>query len=126
MKVRLVRFVIALFLLSFANSGFAQQIKARYINESGTTIKLQITIGSPAPQNIIIEQYIPPGTKIISTSPAAKKKSQKNGVVKWLLKGLSPGKRVISMKLSPPLSRKAHGKLRYRDPQNGNLVEKSF
>lgn len=126
MNIRQLHLILILFAPFFATSALGQQINAKYISASGSQIKLQLTIKNPAPQNVIIEQYVPVGTRVVSTNPRAKQTNLKNGVVKWLLKGLKPGKRVVSMKVSPPLSSNAKGKLTYRHPRNGTLVEKTF
>lgn len=123
-----IRFLLLLFILvTFpAASVHAQQIDAKYLSGSGSQIKLRLTISAPAPQNVIIEQYVPSGTKIVSANPPIKKQNPKNGVVKWLLKGLRPGTRIVSMTVSPPLKQAPDGKLTYRHPKSGNLIEESF
>ncbi len=98
----------------------AEPATGRYISVSGDTIKLQLTIASPAPQNLILEQYVPPGTQILSTSPKARKINSKSGVVKWLFKGVSPGVTIVTMQVSPASATQAvNGILRYRLPGGG-------
>jgi hypothetical protein len=98
----------------------AEAVTGRYLAASGNTIKLQLKIASPAPQNLILEQYVPPGTQILNTSPKARKINSRSGVVKWLFKGVSPGVTVITMQVSPAAATKAvNGMLRYRLPGGG-------
>lgn len=122
----IMRLVPILLIPLFASAASGQEVKAKYISSSGSQIKIQLTIRQPAPQNIIIEQYLPAGTKVVSSTPKAKQRNSSSGVVKWLLKGLKPGKRVIVMKVAPPLSDKASGRLTYRNPGDGRLIEKRF
>lgn len=82
--------LVALLLLPV--TGIAQEsVSARYLGVSGDTVRLRLTIGSPAPQSLILEQYLPPGAKAVATSPSARQAGN-SGVVKWLFKGVSPGK----------------------------------
>lgn len=98
-------------------------VAGRYLQSSGNTIRLELTIRPPAPQNLILQQQIPPGTQVLSTSPKASKIGQRDGVVKWLFKGVSPGKLEVVMKLRPAVPTGAvHGSFRYRMP-NGVMQE---
>lgn len=99
-------------------------VSARYLGISGDTVRLRLVISSPAPQNLILEQYLPPGTRILSASPAAKQVNSSSGVAKWLFKGVSPGKIDVTMRVSPAdAAREVSGTLRYRMPGGGGMNE---
>ena len=122
-----VMYLLPVLLVSMLTStAWGQEVSAAYISATGPQITLQLTVKKPAPQNIIVEQYLPPGTKVLSTTPKAKQAGARNGAVKWLLRGIKPGKLVVAMKVSPPLSTKPQGKLTYRNPKDGSLMERSF
>lgn len=116
-----IQLVIAL--LFHADKVYANPVRGQYLNTSGGTVLLQLHIASPAPQNLILEQYIPPGTTVLSTSPRARKVNSQSGVVKWLFKQISTGTINVSMKVSPnESSRAVNGTLRYR-AKGGQMVE---
>ncbi len=100
--------------LSLAAEG---EITARYSQPRGTKIKWSITIPNPPPTAVIVIQMIPPGTDIVSASPAYSSYDKKTGTVKWLLSGVHPGKVVMSMQLSRPIRKKGeiHGKIIFQD-----------
>jgi hypothetical protein len=103
-----------------ATASGAEPAKGHYLAPSGNTIKLQLNIASPAPQNLILEQYVPPGTQILNTSPKARKINSQAGVVKWLFKGVSPGITIVTMQVSPATATQdVNGILRYRIPGGG-------
>lgn len=112
-----------LFLLAPIGAMANEPVVGRYLQASGNTIRLQLTVRNPAPQNLILQQHLPPGTKVLSTSPRANKISPNDGVVKWLFKGVSPGKLVVVMQVQPPVSSGSiSGTFRYR-MQNGSMRE---
>jgi len=101
----------------------AEPVSARYLGVSGDTVRLRITIGSPSPQNMILEQYLPPGAQMVGSSPSARQ-VRNSGVVKWLFKNVSPGNIEVSMRVSPPAAAKnIGGTLRYRMPGGGKMQE---
>lgn len=126
-KYRTIRISLLFVVLSFlciTHSLAGEPITARYIKTAGDAVSVRITVSKPAPSNLILEQQLPAGTKILSTSPQAKKANTKKGTVKWLLKGLSPGTLDVSMRVSPAISSKdAKGKIRYRNPETGKMTD---
>lgn len=96
---------------------FGAEITARYSQPRGTKIKWSITIPNPPPAAVIVIQMIPPGTDILSASPAYSSYDKKTGTAKWLLSGVYPGKVVMSMQLSQPIRKKGeiHGKIIFQD-----------
>lgn len=101
----------------------AEPVSASYLGVSGDTVRLRVTIGSPAPQNLILEQYLPPGAQMIGSSPSARQ-VKNSGVVKWLFKNISPGNIDVSMRVSPPAAAKnVGGTIRYRMPGGGKMQE---
>jgi len=101
----------------------AEPVSARYLGVSGDTVRLRLTISSPAPQNIILEQYLPAGAKLVTAAPPARQ-ARNSGVVKWLFKRVSPGAIDVSMQVMPPAAaRNVSGTLRYRLPESGKMRE---
>lgn len=101
----------------------AAPVSAKYIGISGDTVRLRISIGSPTPQSMILEQYLPPGAQLVDSSPAARQ-VRNSGVVKWLFKKVSPGNIDVSMRVSPPgAARKVGGTLLFRMPGGGKMQE---
>ncbi|MDA3832713.1 MAG: hypothetical protein PF495_04895 [Spirochaetales bacterium] len=95
----------------------AEDITARYSQPRGTNITWSITIPDPPPAAVIVIQTIPPGTEIISASPAYSSYDKRTGTAKWLLSGVHPGRVVMQMKLSQPIRKKGeiHGKIIFQD-----------
>ncbi len=125
-RYRLILFVLSITACFFFShpATAASPVDARYLINSGDTVKLRLTISAPSPQSLIIEQHLVPGTKVLSTSPRAKQANRKTGVVKWLLKGLSPGNIDITMRVSPSsASKNVQGIIRYRLPGHGTMTE---
>jgi hypothetical protein len=93
------------------------EITARYSQPRGTKIKWSITIPNPPPAAVIVIQSIPPGTDILSASPAYSSFDKGSGTVKWLLSGVHPGKVVMKMSLSQPIRQKGeiHGRIIFQD-----------
>jgi len=98
------------------DSAASEPVSARYLGVSGDTVRLRLTISSPAPQNMILEQYLPPGAQLVSASPSARQ-IRNSSVVKWLFKHISAGSIDVSMQVTPPsAARNVSGTLRYRLP----------
>ncbi len=97
----------------------SEPVSARYLGVSGDTVRLRLTISEPAPQSLILEQYLPPGAQLVSASPSARQ-VRNSSVVKWLFKHISAGSIDVSMQVAPPsAARSVSGTLRYRLPDGG-------
>ena len=104
----------------------ADIVSGRYISSSGKTIELEINIQSPAPASLIIEQYLPPGTGIVSSQPKLKKYNVKKGKVKWLLKNVRSGKMTVRLQLADKIGKgNIRALLRCKDPATGGFIEKT-
>lgn len=108
-----------------AQSGFtADLVSGHYISSSGKTIELALEIQSPPPASLIIEQYLPPGTKIASSQPKLKKYDIKKGKAKWLLKNVRSGKMIVKLQLIDKIDKgKIRALLRCKDPATGGFIE---
>lgn len=101
----------------------SEPVSARYLGVTGDTVRLRVTIGSPAPQSLILEQYLPPGAQMVGSSPSARQ-VRNSSVVKWLFKNVTPGDIDVTMRVSPPAAAKnVGGSLRYRMPGGGEMQE---
>lgn len=112
----------ALILFVLCSSGLClaaeqQIIKARYKNPRGTDISWKIKIPSPPPAAVIVLQFIPPGTRILNSSPAFHSYDPESGTVKWLLSGVRPGLVTMKMTLNQPIRKKGEisGKIIFQD-----------
>lgn len=98
--------------------GIAQEaVKAKYNNPRGLAISWQINVPDPAPAAVIVLQYIPAGTKIVSSSPKYQSHDIQSGTVKWLLPKVVPGTVGMNMTLDKPIRKKGeiHGKIIFQD-----------
>lgn len=118
--------VILVFLYALSSSttsAAANLVSGSYGSAGGTNIVLNLSIKSPSPSNLIVEQYISPGNKITGTSPPAKKINAAQGKVKWLFRNIRSGSLSLSIKLGSPLKGSARAMIRYRDPNSGQFSE---
>lgn len=98
-------------------------VSGQYLNGAGHDIQLRITVASPSPSTLIVIQKLPAGTVIESASPAYHQYDAGKGEVKWLLTHVSPGRYILSLRLSHPLAAGGiNGEIRYKDPASGRLT----
>ncbi|MBU0946346.1 MAG: hypothetical protein KJ804_03220 [Proteobacteria bacterium] len=101
----------------------AEGVQARYVQNSGKTTVLEITIEDPAPTSVIVQQQLPPGTRIQNAVPAYTKYNPGKAEVKWLFKRPNPGVRTISLHYAAPLSGKgASAVIRCKSPSSGQFM----
>lgn len=124
---RLHSAILAVALLCGSLTSFpahAAGLEAKYLKATRGTVTLSITARGDSPQNIIIEQRVPPGTTILSTNPTARKIDTSAGSVKWLIKSIK-GRKNISMTVKPTSSaERVIGFIRYRDQSTDTIIEK--
>jgi hypothetical protein len=114
--------LVPVFLISTAKVQ-AEGVHARYLENSGRTTVLELTIENPPPSSVIVKQSIPPKTEIQSASPAYTKFVASKGVVKWLFKRPQPGVVKIVLNYATPLAGKgATAVVRCKSPTSGELV----
>lgn len=101
-------------LLSPSNA--ANLVSGKYISTSGKKIVLHLTISSPSPLNLIVQQQFSPGNQIISTSPKAKKTNTGAGRIKWLYKKTTSGSLTLSTYLKAPVKGRFSATVRYKTP----------
>lgn len=108
----------------FPSRGSASpKVSGKYLSVSGKKIILGLTIKSPAPSNLIVEQFLAPGNKIGRTAPPAKKINSRTGKIKWLFRNTSPGNLTIMTFLNAPVKGTVSSIVRYRDPATGKYIE---
>lgn len=98
-------------------------VSGRYLSASGKSIVLSLSIGKPSPANLIVEQYISPGSFIEATSPKAIKIDNKRGKVKWLFRNTRSGKLRLTITLKNATRGPVEAMARYRDPRSGQFTE---
>lgn len=100
-----------------------EAVLGRYLSKGGQEIKIELEVSAPAPALVIIIQNLPSGVAVTGSSPEAKLAEPGQGLVKWLLSGLAPGKQLLQLKLDKAVEARAlSGEIRYRDPATGNMV----
>ena len=104
-------------------SDAADLVSGNYSSSGGTNIVLDLVVRTPAPSNLIVEQYISPANNITATSPPARKINPANGEVKWLIRNIQSGHLSLSMHLGSPLKGDVRAVVRYRDPRSGQFSE---
>lgn len=122
----IVNVLFFLVLLLCHSSLAATAVSGKHLSTAGKKIVLALSVRSPAPSSLIVEQYISPGNSVISTSPPAKKVNKKNGKIKWLFRNISPGRLTITTLLQRPLKGTVNTFVRYRDPATGQYIEKNI
>ena len=103
--------------------GRAEQASAT-LGRDGDKLILKLSLPSPPPVNLIAQITVPPGVKIVSTSPQAAKVDRKKSQIKWLVKNPRPGAAQFSVTTSPgadPAS--ASAVVLYRNPGDGSMVK---
>lgn len=99
-------------------------VSGRYLSGAGQNIQLRITVAGPAPSTLIVIQNLPAGTVIEAASPAFHQYDAGKGEVKWLLTRVSPGRHIVSLRLSTPIAAGGiSGEIRYKDPASGRLTQ---
>jgi len=116
--------------LLFCMEGHAfaeDSVHGTYISSEGRSIVLELQILSPPPSSLIVQQFLPPGTEIVSAKPELKQFRQDKGIAKWLLTKLAPGKLSIDLQLAATLpAGTVRAEVRYRDQITGKMVQKEI
>jgi hypothetical protein len=123
----LYRCVLATFLLLspvLCNNLFAgTHVSGGYASAGGTNIVLTLSVQTTAPANLIIEQYMSRGNRVLSTSPRAKKIEGGGARIKWLVRNFPSGSLQLSTRLRAPLAGNVKAVIKYRDPDTGQFTE---
>ncbi len=99
-------------------------ISCKYLKAAGHDIELELEVRGGAPLTVIVLQHLPAGVNVVGSRPAMKKYEAENGLAKWLLKNVKPGKSVVSIKLDKAVKPgDIKGELRYRTPDSGVMEE---
>jgi hypothetical protein len=77
----------------------APVISAKYVQNNGTQLVIEITAGSNPPASAILMQRLPVGTRILASQPEVSNYNPKKSTAKWLLRNLKPGKSTVSITL---------------------------
>jgi hypothetical protein len=118
-----VFFTLCVFQFAVTPAQGAELVTGNFSSASGTRIVMNLSIASPAPSNLIVEQYISPQNSIKSTNPRAKKISGQSGKIKWLFRNIQPGTISLETELNSPLKGQVKGFIRYRTPGSGQYTE---
>ena len=103
-------------------SSAEELVSGRYHGLGSKEIKVELTIGNPAPASIILVQNLPGGVKVIASNPELKKYSPAKGKAKWLLNKVKAGKMVVSVSCDRLISKgEVSGEIRYRNT-SGKMV----
>jgi hypothetical protein len=97
-------------------AGAGELVSGRYLDLGGNEVRVELTIGSPAPASIILIQNLPKGVMVTASSPELKKYSPGKGQAKWLFRKVAAGKQIVSLTLDRPVTKgEISGEIRYRD-----------
>lgn len=107
-------------------AAYGAGVTGRYLQSSGTTVVLELSVGKPAPSSIIVEHSFTKRNQVLSASPRPKKINSNSGQVKWLVTNIRPGKQRFSLQLAAPLTGAVRASLRYRDPSSGQFTERNI
>jgi len=93
-------FVPLLIVFLWAETAVAKDpVKARYLSDGGSEIRIELEIADPPPPLVIVMQKLPVGVGVVASSPELKKFDLDKGMAKWLLPKVSTGKMILTMKL---------------------------
>lgn len=124
---RRTQLVAALVTICFVFTGTAAsaatKVSGRWQQRTGKKIVLELALSSPAPLNIIVEQYLSGPVEVVTTTPHAKKIEQDGKVIKWLLRDVHSGTITLQTILKKSHSEKVSAIIRYRTPQSGAFTE---
>ena len=110
----LVLFLSMLVLPLLAGAG--ELVSGRYHDLGSNEVRVELSIGRPAPASIILIQNLPVGVKVIASSPELKKYSPGKGQAKWLFRKVAAGKKIVSLTLDRPVTKgEISGEIRCRD-----------
>lgn len=112
------------FCLCLAGAGLAESIiSGHYSSKTPTRLILEINIGSPAPENLIVIQHVPPGTAVANASPALKKYNKKRGEIRWLLRNVQAGTHRLQLTLQAPVNPDmVHAEIRCKNPASRQMI----
>ena len=97
-------------------AGAEELVSGRYHDLGSNEVRVELTIGSPAPASIILIQNLPRGVKVIASSPELKKYSPGKGQAKWLFRKVPAGKMAVTVTLERSVTKgEISGEIRYRD-----------
>lgn len=100
-----------------------EAVTAGYRQAAGTELIVEITIGFPSPSSLILAQRLPPGTRVLNSSPAANSVNTATGEAKWLLHSVSPGSLRIEMTLDRAVEAgEVSAEIRFKPPGGGEMT----
>lgn len=115
---------ITALLIYFTSHADAATVTGAYKSVTSNNTVFSITVGTPAPSSLIIQNHHTPGVKASATQPSASKVNYREGTAKWFLKNTRPGNYTFSITFAGPVSLSdTYLILRYRDPATGNFQE---
>ena len=115
--------LIILLLFLFANPGnTSANISAEYTKSQGTELVVSITVTAPSPSLLILMQKLPPGVQMVNSEPPAMNDNTKKGVVKWLIREVTPGTHTIRLFLNREVTAKEiSASIRYKPASGGGM-----
>lgn len=97
-------------------------VSAKYISSEGQKIVMELKIQSPAPNTVIVIQYLSKGTGIKQSDPPFDKYDPESCEAKWLLREVKSGTFRISMETAGSVKASdVRGEIRYKDPSTGMM-----
>ncbi|HHO48954.1 MAG TPA: hypothetical protein ENN06_10980 [Desulfobacteraceae bacterium] len=110
-------------LLPATGSAAEESVTARYLRLGGSALTVEINVGSPPPSSLILVQHLPPGTRLLDSSPAVNNVNVEKGEAKWLLHSIPSGRLVVEMTLDRPVGAdEAAAEIRFKPLEGGGMV----
>ncbi|RUM40611.1 MAG: hypothetical protein DSY80_09990 [Desulfocapsa sp.] len=100
-------------------------VSGQYLASDNSTIRMQITITNPKPRGFILEQIVPKGIQIFATTPKPTSYNRRNGIIRWLFRGLRVESFTVTVHVKQPLKKafRENGKIIYPKPGGKGMVE---
>jgi hypothetical protein len=116
-------FLFLLCILPATGSTAEDSVTARFLRLGGSILAVEINVGSPPPSSLILVQHLPPGTRLLDSSPAVNNVNAEKGEAKWLLHSISPGRLVVEMTLDRAVGAdEAAAEIRFKPLKGGGMV----
>ena len=120
--LRIFLFLGIMFVYLTPQPSAATEITAHYARAQGKTIVLKLAVGNPPPNTIIVIQKVPPGAKLVRSTPPHKSYREEVGEIKWLIKKPAVGNQSIQIQLKNPVpAGSVSAMVRYLDASNGTF-----
>ena len=101
------------------------EVNGSYKKRGAKAVDIILSISGTAPAAVIVKQQIPPGNKLISSSP--KSKGARGKVATWMFKRIDAKKLTIKMDFEKDVQPEAlSGEIRFKEKGSGDMITKKI